>query len=218
MPSQPELRACCLCSGLFSKPQGKRGPIGRYCDLCKRSPGYRSIAMWQRHKETRVAPRSACAVCGWAFAMAKTDQRYCSRACGEVARGRRRAPSAASPLWTPTCPDCGITHIRRVRGPASTMRCLPCSRRASKTRRQCEIVDESVTLAYVAERDGWRCHLCGERVDGTLHGHHRRAATIDHLIPISRGGNHVAENVALAHRCCNSARGNRGVVQLLLVG
>lgn len=32
-------------------------------------------------------------------------------------------------------------------------------------------------------------------------------ATMDHLVPLSKGGDHSWENVALAHRSCNSKRG-----------
>jgi 5-methylcytosine-specific restriction endonuclease McrA len=49
-----------------------------------------------------------------------------------------------------------------------------------------------------------------------LSGDHRMGPTIDHLIPVSKGGADVPENVALAHRSCNCARGNRGAVQLRL--
>jgi 5-methylcytosine-specific restriction endonuclease McrA len=33
--------------------------------------------------------------------------------------------------------------------------------------------------------------------------------TVDHLVPIVDGGQHVWSNVALAHRICNLARGSK---------
>ena len=59
---------------------------------------------------------------------------------------------------------------------------------------------ERVDAFAIAERDRWICHLCGKRVP-------RNTMTLDHLIPISKGGPHTDWNVALAHRSCNSRRG-----------
>jgi 5-methylcytosine-specific restriction endonuclease McrA len=43
--------------------------------------------------------------------------------------------------------------------------------------------------------------------------------TLDHLIPLSKGGNHTSDNLALAHGRCNSRRGaGRIPAQLRLLG
>jgi 5-methylcytosine-specific restriction endonuclease McrA len=48
---------------------------------------------------------------------------------------------------------------------------------------------------------------------------HPKAPTIDHIIPLSAGGDDTKANVRLAHFLCNSRRGNRGdVEQLKLIG
>lgn len=47
---------------------------------------------------------------------------------------------------------------------------------------------------------------------------HPKAPTIDHLLPVSAGGDDVRANVRLAHFICNSRRGSGGIVQLALVG
>lgn len=58
------------------------------------------------------------------------------------------------------------------------------------------------------------CWLCGEPIrydiTGPPAGRHRDAFTLDHLIPLSHGGNLLdPANARSAHRKCNSARGNR---------
>lgn len=64
----------------------------------------------------------------------------------------------------------------------------------------------------IFERDGWRCHICGRKVSV-------KDASIDHLVPISRGGSDTADNVSLAHVNCNKRRGaGRTDAQLLLIG
>jgi hypothetical protein len=58
------------------------------------------------------------------------------------------------------------------------------------------------------ERNGGRCAICGEAVDLSLtSGRHQ--ATLDHIFPQSRGGTHERENLQLAHRQCNSRKGDR---------
>lgn len=57
-----------------------------------------------------------------------------------------------------------------------------------------------VNRERVAERDGWRCAICGGGVT-------RANWSLDHVMPLSKGGPHTYENVVLAHRSCNSRRG-----------
>ena len=69
----------------------------------------------------------------------------------------------------------------------------------------------SITLPKVAERDGWMCMLCRNPVDRSLDHSHRMAASIDHVVPLNFPANtthgHVWNNVQLAHRKCNEAKG-----------
>jgi hypothetical protein len=67
-----------------------------------------------------------------------------------------------------------------------------------------------VSVSQVAGRDGWRCHVCTKRVT-------RSTWSVDHLVPIAKGGSHTYENVALAHRNCNSRRHTNGIAQLRLL-
>lgn len=55
-----------------------------------------------------------------------------------------------------------------------------------------------MTRAGVLRRDGRRCAYCG-----------RRADTIDHVVPRSRGGGHTWENCVAACRSCNSKKADR---------
>lgn len=68
---------------------------------------------------------------------------------------------------------------------------------------------EVVNRFAVYERDGWVCQLCGEPVDPDLKGPDPMCASIDHVVPLSHGGDHSMENTQLAHLGCNSAKGNR---------
>lgn len=60
-----------------------------------------------------------------------------------------------------------------------------------------------MTRAGVLRRDGRRCAYCA-----------RRADTIDHVIPRSRGGKHTWENCVAACRTCNSRKADRLIEEL----
>lgn len=60
----------------------------------------------------------------------------------------------------------------------------------------------------VYERDKWICHICGGRVNRRASTYAKDGATLDHVIPVSRGGSHTYDNVKLAHRGCNASKGN----------
>lgn len=66
---------------------------------------------------------------------------------------------------------------------------------------------ESVDRMKVFDRDGWVCQLCGERVDPLLKGPDPLAASLDHIVPVSLGGDHTYANCQLAHLGCNAAKG-----------
>lgn len=98
---------------------------------------------------------------------------------------RSISPDPAHPLSAPTSYAAG--HVRR----------------AVKAGVDAERVD----LLTVADRDRWRCGLCGKRVVKTARG--RRSASLDHIVPIARGGGNLYSNVQLAHLECNWAKRDR---------
>jgi 5-methylcytosine-specific restriction endonuclease McrA len=75
----------------------------------------------------------------------------------------------------------------------------------------------ALSVHQIAERDGNRCHICSRKVNMTWSGMAKWGPTIEHILPVSQGGTNEPGNLALAHRHCNTARGNRGHSQLLLV-
>ena len=80
-------------------------------------------------------------------------------------------------------------------------------------------VTESYTTAWVAERDKWRCGLCGKKVNPTLKTPHPMSLSIDHVVPLALGGDDVKANVQLAHRRCNVRKHTRAMnEQLRLLG
>lgn len=108
----------------------------------------------------------------------------CSR-CGTAVPVAKIPPSMLKNggCWCPDCraPAKRATDIRRSRMKAGTQ-------------------VEPVSHLVVAERDGWRCAICRGKVT-------RADWSLDHVVPLSKGGPHTYANVVLAHRRCNSKRG-----------
>lgn len=71
------------------------------------------------------------------------------------------------------------------------------------------------TRREVIERDGRTCQLCGRPVvrrtqrRGRVQ-HADNLLTLDHLVPISRGGDSSAENLRVCCRRCNMKRSAGG--------
>lgn len=88
----------------------------------------------------------------------------------------------------------------------------------TKLKNRCKVnkYDKDITLEKLYNRDGGTCALCGglcDYEDYILKGETFIAGnyypSIDHIIPLSRGGSHTWENVQLSHRQCNSKKYNK---------
>lgn len=60
-----------------------------------------------------------------------------------------------------------------------------------------------VRLADVLALHGRVCSICAEEI------RHESQLTLDHVVPLARGGAHSLENLRPAHRACNSWKGDR---------
>jgi hypothetical protein len=128
---------------------------------------------------------------------------------------------------TAKCPDCARAFDPRPSGRGfGRTRCRPCQKFRDNERAKAGAMlrrairdgathTELVMPLHVFERDGWVCQLCGEIVpkksrsaSGTYMGGRADslAPTVDHTIPVKKGGDHVLGNCVTAHRTCNSQK------------
>lgn len=64
---------------------------------------------------------------------------------------------------------------------------------------------ETIRILDVYERDNWTCYICGVKVIKSSN-YRKDMATIDHVIPLSKGGSHTYENVKTCCHSCNSKK------------
>lgn len=69
-----------------------------------------------------------------------------------------------------------------------------------------QVVDKDITLEALFKRDSGVCYLCGGECDWSdrdIFTVKDKYPSIDHIVPVSRGGLHSWDNVKLAHFKCN---------------
>jgi 5-methylcytosine-specific restriction endonuclease McrA len=73
--------------------------------------------------------------------------------------------------------------------------------------RKLETMAEWIDTMVVAERDHWMCGLCNLAIDPALEYPDPMYRSIDHIVPLARGGTHTYDNVQLTHLICNVRKG-----------
>jgi 5-methylcytosine-specific restriction endonuclease McrA len=135
------------------------------------------------------------------------------RKLGSHAAGTRSTPRKWYMGW---CAECGTAWVDNQ--PARAVCSQQCGKRKAKRYRrrlkQAAYV-EDVWRSKVYERDHWHCQLCHKPVRRDKPVPHPLAPTLDHIVPLARGGEHSYANVQLAHFICNAVKSD-GPCQLRL--
>lgn len=134
---------------------------------------------------------------------------YRSRADAKKMRDDAKAERAAQRAMAPTPQERARLKLQRVvarqRERYNTDPEYQARVKARKIRRKHALHRtqvEPVNRELVAARDRWLCSICGGEVT-------RKTWSLDHVVPLTKGGHHTYANVALAHRRCNSSKGNK---------
>lgn len=150
------------------------------CDRPLRARGLCGSHYNQAHQPDRHAARpTACVVCGTTIMRPhKADRRpTCSPNCRHTLIGQQYTGDWATP-----------THMQvRARAAGAT-------------------VIEDFTGTEIFERDNWTCYLCEQPVTTTPDCFNPRSATVDHVVPLSKGGQHTRDNARCACLSCNSSK------------
>lgn len=123
--------------------------------------------------------------------------------------GRWLGPAIGGVFTSGRCCWCGGEFTRW--GPTPCIACSDrCAKKIRKSRRRALVGPVgTVDRMAVFERDDWRCQLCLMPALPDWVVPHPDAPTIDHIVPLARGGTHTMDNVQTAHFLCNSIKGDR---------
>ena len=169
---------------------------------------------WRHHNVYNLRPKKytrQCELCGQWFETNRPDQKYCSASCSSKV-------TIAAYHSKKTCDVCGktfeSTHIGEIHCPECSAQ-LGRDRQNNMRRRRRRLIGDTkkckVRLSKVNEAAGGICQICGLPVPAGVDCNDEWSATIDHVIPVSEHGPHTYANCQLAHRICNSSKGNHGV-------
>lgn len=169
------------------------------------NPAPCSQCAWRRR------PRHPCGICGEPTGWPATDPRGVG---ATHVRCRPPAPTRHTSLTAWTCQVCGVSCERPpTKGQRPKYCGKACEVTASWQRRRARALAafiEDVPRFEVFQRDGYRCHLCNRKTNPAKTVPHPRAPTIDHIIPLSKGGKHDRWNCRTACYRCNASKCNRG--------
>lgn len=201
-------------------PPSKAKRPGQWCRQCLREDA-------RRRKGLTASERTVvCGRCETPFSTTYTKAQFCSRECKTTARNADRSAATIAAKPDRSCVWCGQPMPKAMRLDAKfcSEQCNSDAHRATRkaaqrsglTNRQGELI----SLAYIGDRDRWRCGLCGGRVTRMKAHPDPNAPSIDHIIPVSRGGSpDDPANLQLAHLGCNLSKRDRPAgEQLRLIG
>lgn len=180
-----------------------------------------------------VGRLTECQECSKPF-VSKRRERYCSTKCGKAAAikniresAEKRHKKSAKAI---DCSVCGVVFTR-LYGNKSRICSSECKdervrvlRRSYKSKRRAKIRGngkvELFDPFYVFSRDKWKCRCCGINTPRSKRGSiDDNAPELDHIIPISEGGEHSKKNTQCLCRKCNQTKSSGALGdQLLLLG
>lgn len=219
-PSRYELNRASILAKAWARRRLHGVPIGR---------GGARAGSGRKRTKSRREIKCERADCGVVFTTLNEKQRCCSTKCSATViqpvaslKRRTRMPRPCrlcSQPFTPKYPakifcsqKCATSYQRQqawLRAPETTAALRARRRRSSEKRRALGERHEKGRTQRICERDGWICQICREPIDPSFIPWRSRSASVDHVVPLSRGGSDDDANLRAAHQGCNSRRGNR---------
>ena len=178
--------AGCLHCGNALPPRIGKGGKFQFCTVKCRARHWYLIA--------NPRPPRPCKRCGIDLpAGAHTNRDYCSRACKKAVDLEKWKETYHRKYKTDLAYRDRfqrIGHVRRARIRGVTL--------------------ERFSPLAVLERDGWTCQICGVPTPKELRGLKvSNAPTLDHIVPVARGGAHSMANTRCACLRCNTSKGSK---------
>lgn len=155
-----------------------------------------------------------CINCNKEYETHQTESKYCSYECRYESSYRYMVER--KPTYNIKCKECGKWFSTTNKGKKYCS--VTCSDRfeyrKKETIRRERIkqngrIDWDISIERLIHRDKGICYLCGEQVKTNLDPNHDYYPSIEHVIPVAKGGTHTWDNVKLAHRKCNYLKSDK---------
>ena len=215
MGSQKEYVGCIVCGSPTLQSRGG----GSSRKVCGRGCKYVLQLAKKMHREKgdeqRRRQANGCAQCGRPPAKTTVGRllKYCSPEC-RMRAGRKKKAVPTDKL----CEVCGAQYIAKhpsrkycsayCRHRATTLR-NKAKKRENAHKRRCKtqgVEYRFVNPKRIFARDRLVCQICLSSCDPTSRFPDPLSPTLDHKIPLSRGGSHSEDNLQCAHWGCNAAK------------
>lgn len=198
---RPDVRFCSkACGSKASKWNARRGAASR-----DRRSNQRASKL--------VGSLKQCTECGCHFSTwFKNIAKTCSAECQyrRMLRIDIEKYESVATRYEKHCDRCGKEFTTIIS--KATFCSHACSHAEHNRRRKVKLKGGAVgrvSRRIVWERDNGNCWICGKPCSRKYTSTDMMAPTIDHVIPISKGGSHTMDNVRLAHLICNSAKSDK---------
>lgn len=153
---------------------------------------------------------NTCVICEKTFVDKRPGKKYCSKTCKNRANCGKGKYKKINPR---KCVVCGKEYLPgRVGGITCSDTCRGDLARIERNKRYKKLraigrFDQSVTLKAVYKKYNGKCQMCGKETVFLDDWKSNDYPSIDHIIPLSKGGVHEWENVQLLCRECNCKKG-----------
>jgi len=174
---------------------------------------------WRRKRLGRTGARSLiCGHCGSEYVSDHRKSMFCTRACSLASRHQRDIAERRAAREQKVCPHCSVAFAGfRLKKFCSEACGSAAHNLTRKLKRRAGALDSDglFSVAYIAERDRWRCGLCRRRISKKLHYPDPMCLSMDHIVPVSDGGSNERANLQASHLVCNLRKRNMGEPQQL---
>ena len=160
----------------------------------------------------RIDRRYICEWCAKPFVPKTKHRRFCSPRCRSlIIRDRIRKSLAARRSFRKIisfrskirfCPICGWPFL--AKGAKKT-----CGAHDVRQIRMNVVEREQFSRQDIFVRDHWICGICETSVFRNKKAPHPKSPSLDHIIPLARGGTHTKANVQCACLGCNIRKGTK---------
>ncbi len=217
------------CLGCGAPPRTAKavGTKPKYCsDICRRMTYERRRIESGKYAAELVARRAAtaarelpvhtCVQCGGTWTSTHRRSKFCSSKCINKHKDLNNQIHCSESDCDRGVRGKGLCAMHWRRKARAEGRELPDPwserRKANYHKRRAQKLGtqvEDLRPIDIYERDIWLCGLCVTPVDPDSAWPDPMSPSLDHILPLSKGGTHTYENVQLAHLTCNVSKGNR---------